>query len=116
MVRQYDVITIGESTIDSFMTIHDASEKAHLDKDAEELCFKFGEKINVERYDFCSGGNATNVAVGLSRLGLQTALCAEIGDDEFSIKIRNNLAQEHIERVLVNQVKGQSSFSVVINF
>jgi ribokinase len=116
MVRQYDVITIGESTIDAFMTIHDASEKAHLDKDAGELCFKFGEKINVERYDFSIGGNATNVAVGLSRLGLKAALCAEIGDDEFSIKIRNNLAKESIERVLVHQVQGPSGFSVIINF
>src|SRR5690348_3448301 len=114
MTRHYDVITVGESTIDAFMTLHDSGDRAHLDKE-EGLCFKYGEKINVERYDFCIGGNATNVAVGLSRQGLKAALCAEIGDDEFSIKIRNNLAQENIERVLVNQVHGASSFSVVIN-
>ncbi len=116
MSRIYDVITIGETTMDAFMTIHDSSEKVNLDKSSGELQFKHGEKINVERYDFSIGGNATNVAVGLSRLGLNAALCSETGDDEFSIKIRNTLASEGIERVLVKQAQGQSSFAVIINF
>jgi len=114
--RQYDVITVGESTIDAFMTLAHAHADAHLDSETNGLCFKFGEKIDVERYDFAIGGNATNVAVGLSRLGLKATLCTEIGDDEFSLKIRNCLATEHVERMLVHQVKGQSNFSVAINF
>lgn len=114
--RHYDVITVGESTIDAYMTLANAHADAHLNNQTGGLCFKFGEKIDVERYDFTIGGNATNVAVGLSRLGLKATLCTEIGDDEFSLKIRNCLAHEHVERMLVHQVKGQSNFSVVINF
>src|SRR5258706_8169382 len=114
MIRDYDLITVGETTMDAFMTLHDSSEKVHLTDG--ELCFRHGEKINVERYDFFMGGNATNVAVGLARLGLKATLCSEIGDDEFSIKIRNSLANEHIERLLMIQTPGQSSFSVIINF
>lgn len=115
MIREYDVITVGETTMDAFMTLHDTHDKYHLTTEGE-LCFRHGEKINVERYDFCMGGNATNVAVGLARLGLKATLCSEIGDDEFSIKIRNSLANEHIERLLMIQTPGQSSFSVIINF
>ncbi|HZE87825.1 MAG TPA: carbohydrate kinase family protein [Methylomirabilota bacterium] len=115
MTRHYDVITMGETTMDAFMTLHDSSEKVHLSEDGE-LCFKHGEKINVERYDFQMGGNATNVAVGLSRLGLKATLVSEIGDDELSIKIRNSLAKEEIERLLMIQTPGPSSFSVIINF
>ena len=114
--RHYAVITVGESTIDAFMTLAHAKADAHLDSGTNGLCFKFGEKIDVDRYDFTIGGNATNVAVGLSRLGVNATLCTEIGDDEFSLKIRNCLATEHVERMLVHQVKGQSNFSVVINF
>ena len=33
-----------------------------------------------------TGGNAANVAVGLSRLGFKTAIVAEIGEDEFAQK------------------------------
>lgn len=116
MARHYDVITVGEATIDAYMTIHDTAARVHFDSEEKELHFKHGEKINVERYDFSIGGNATNVAVGVSRLGLRAALCAETGDDEFSIKIRNTLATENIERVLVNQTHGASNFSVIINF
>lgn len=116
MNRHYNVITVGESTIDAFMTLAHANSDAHLDTQNGGLCFKFGEKIDVERYSFTIGGNATNVAVGLSRLGLKATLCTEIGDDEFSLKIRNVLANEHIERVLVHQVAGPSNFSVIINF
>ena len=116
MTRHYNVITVGESTIDAFMRLAHANADAHLDNENNGLCFRFGEKIDVDRYDFCIGGNATNVAVGLSRLGLKATLCTEIGDDEFSLKIRNVLATEHIERVLVHQVPGPSNFSVIINF
>lgn len=116
LTRHYNVITVGESTIDAFMRLAHANSDAHLDNSKGGLCFRFGEKIDVERYDFTIGGNATNVAVGLSRLGVKTTLCTEIGDDEFSLKIRNVLATEHIERVLVHQVPGPSNFSVIINF
>jgi sugar/nucleoside kinase (ribokinase family) len=116
MNRDYNVITVGESTIDAFMTLAHANSDAHLDSENNGLCFRFGEKIDVDRYTFTIGGNATNVAVGLSRLGLKATLCTEIGDDEFSLKIRNVLATEHVERVLVHQVSGPSNFSVVINF
>lgn len=115
MIRDYDVITVGGVTMDAFMKLHDSHEKYHFDEKTGELCFRHGEKINVERYDFCMGGNAANVAVGLTRLGFKAALCAETGDDEFSIKIRNSLAQENIERLLVIQKPGASNFSVIIN-
>lgn len=114
--RHYQVITVGESTIDAFMTLAHANSDAHLDEKSGGLCFRFGEKIDVDRYDFTIGGNATNVAVGLTRLGIKSTLCTETGDDEFSLKIRNMLATEQIERVLVHQVSGPSNFSVIINF
>lgn len=116
MIRHYNVITVGESTIDAFMTLAHANTSIHLEEETKQLSFRHGEKIDVDRYDFTIGGNATNVAVGLTRLGLKATLCSETGDDEFSIKIRNCLAQERIERLFVNQTHGASNFSVIINF
>jgi sugar/nucleoside kinase (ribokinase family) len=111
----YEVITVGETTIDAFMTINNGDGKYRVDNEHHDYCIRPGQKINVDQYDFFMGGNATNVAVGLSRLGLKVGLCSEIGDDELSIKIRNSLVKESLERLLVKQAPGPSSFSVIIN-
>ena len=116
MIRDYDVITIGATTMDAFMKLDDTHDRYHFDEEKGEICFRHGEKINVARYDFSMGGNATNVAVGLARLGLKATLCSEIGDDEMSIKIRNSLAQENIERLFMIQTPGRTNFSVIINY
>lgn len=112
----YDVITVGETTIDAFMTITDMNKAYRVDNEHHDFCIRPGQKINVDEYDFMMGGNATNVAVGLSRMGLKVGLCSEIGDDELSIKIRNALVKENLERLLVKQTPGASSFSVILNF
>jgi ribokinase len=117
MARHYDVITVGNVRMDAYMNIHDPEKELHKDTEHHGVCFRQGEKIRVDRFDFLLGGNAANVAVGLARLGLKATVCAETGDDEFSIRIRNTLAKENIERLLINQVKGGATkLSVVINF
>jgi ribokinase len=116
-MRDYQVITIGEATIDCFMSLQKMDPQAKIDYGTGNICFKHGEKIDIDKYDFCVGGNATNVAIGLSRLGLTAALCTEIGDDENSLKIQNTLEKENIDRFFVKQTKDcPSNFSVVINF
>lgn len=116
MIREYDVITVGGTTMDAFMTLDDTHDRYHFDSKTGELCFRHGEKINVARYDFSMGGNATNVAVGLARLGFKATICSEIGDDEMSIQVRNSLAKENIERLFMVQVPGRTNFSVIINY
>lgn len=113
----YDVLTIGDAKLDTFLTLTDVHGKVRLDDRTHELCFKHGEKISVEHTYFSLGGNAANVAVGLTRLEAKTAIAAEIGDDEFALKIVNILAREHIDRAFIRQTHGQeSSMSVIINF
>lgn len=114
MAMHLDAICVGEAKIDAFMTLHDATHDAHIE--GPDLCFRYGGKVAVDEYDLLLGGNAANVATGLSRLGLRTTLFAEIGDDELSIRIHNQLAKEHIDRSNIIHTKNQvSSMSVVIN-
>jgi len=103
--------------MDAFMTLPQKDPQYRMDRESHDFCIRHGEKIDVENYTFCMGGNATNVAVGLSRLGIKATLCSEIGDDEFSIKIRNALAKEYIDRLFVIENKDKpSNFAVVINY
>lgn len=116
MIRDYDLITIGEVTIDAFMKLVREGSSIYEDPEKGGICFPNGDKIEVDKYEFSLGGCAANIAVGVNRLGLKSTLCAETGDDEFSIKIRNGLASERIERLFVNQIHGASNFSVIVNY
>lgn len=116
-MNSFDLITIGNATIDAFMTIQDANLHCRIDEKQCELCIRYGEKIMVNSCVFQMGGNAANVAVGLSRLHLKSSLVAEIGDDEFAQKIIKSLAKEQVDTSFLLQTPGtESSFAVGINF
>jgi len=113
----FDIVCIGNAKIDTFLTLDEANHNLRFLKETNELCVKFGEKITVDKAEVLLGGNAANVAVGASRLGLKTALVAEIGVDEFAQKIINTLSVENVDTSSVMQTQGQqSSFSTIINF
>ena len=112
-----DILSVGNATIDVFLTIDEKNPHVKLDEKTNELRFGHGEKIEVKKYDLSIGGNAANVAVGISRLSLKSGLIAEIGNDEFSQKIINSLKNEKVDIELVRQIESEaSSLSVGINF
>lgn len=112
-----DALTVGNATIDVFLTIDETNSHVKLDSQTNELSFGHGDKIEVKKYDLSIGGNAANVAVGISRLGFKSGLVAEIGKDEFSQKIINNLTDENVDLGLVNQIPSEaSSLTIGINF
>jgi sugar/nucleoside kinase (ribokinase family) len=117
MSRNVGVICVGKTTIDQILTLNQLRFKYHLDAKTGDLSFRHGEKIDVEESEFCIGGNATNVAVGLRRLGFEVVLFSEIGDDEFGLKIRSQLEREGIDSANIKRRKHvPSSFSVIINY
>lgn len=108
-----DVITIGGVTIDAFLQI---GQNNAVTVDHSSLCVRSGEKVVVDSCTFSLGGNACNVAVGLSRLGFSASLCAEIGTDEFAQKILNGLQKDHVDTTYLIQTPGAaSSFAMALN-
>lgn len=85
-----DILCVGDCKIDIFLNIPTNNPHFGLDKEKNKLFLSYGEKIYIDRYVLGIGGNATNTAVGVARLGLNTGLCAEIGRDEFSKKFSKN--------------------------
>ncbi|OGH24154.1 MAG: hypothetical protein A3B47_04785 [Candidatus Levybacteria bacterium RIFCSPLOWO2_01_FULL_39_24] len=115
--HDFDVVCVGNAKIDTFLTLHEANSHLRLLEETNELCIKFGEKIAVDKAEILLGGNAANVSVGTSRLGLATAIVAEIGKDEFAQKIITTLSKENVNTEKVSQTKDQqSSFSTIINY
>ena len=113
----FDIICIGDAKLDIFLKIANDNPKCRLDENSNEFCFKHGEKINVEQTNLCVGGNAANVSIGLARLKINSTIAAEIGDDEFSLKVINAIAKENISRGFIKQMHDQeSSISVALNY
>jgi sugar/nucleoside kinase (ribokinase family) len=112
-----DILCIGDSVIDIFLKIPQTDSKVRLDRQNNKLLINYGDKIIIEKYIIGIGGNATNTAVGASRLGLSSGLCVEIGNDGFSQKIISTLKQEGVNTKNVKQDNdNQTSIAVALSF
>ena len=111
-----DILCVGDAKIDIFLNIPADNPHFGLDEKQNKLFLSYGEKIYIDRYVLGIGGNATNTAVGMSRLGLSVGLCAEIGRDEFSRKILEELSQENISTYFISQTNKETSISIGLNY
>ncbi len=116
MVNNIDVLCVGNATIDVFVMLHNL-QKFSYDKFSNNISFPLGEKIPLDEYKLCLGGNACNISVGLSRLGLQASLAAEIGSDEFSKKITNTLKKEKVDQSFIKKDQRQTPyFNIILSY
>lgn len=114
---QYDLITIGDSTIDTFIRIHDATIECDLDKKNCKICIPYGSKVPVDAIAYGIAGNAANVAVGASRLGMNTAIYSNLGNDDQGKRIRDEFLKNGVsEEYVVTSQDKHSNLSVVLTF
>lgn len=113
----FDCVSIGDATMDVFLTIHEAEVLCQKDDKDCQICLRYGEKIPVDSFNRAIGGNAINNSVGLSRLGFKTSLFSVHGDDEIGKTIDNTLLDERVDSSLViRQPDTMSRYSTIINF
>ncbi len=106
MKQKYDLVCIGDVVMDAFITLKEA--KVEWDKKHEhpELEMEFATKIPYESLTVATAvGNASNVAVGASRLGLNTAIITAIGNDHYGTEVTDWYRKEGVstEYVKVNR-------------
>src|SRR3989344_511913 len=77
-----DILAVGDMTTDAFIRVKDASVHCDINRDKCELCLKFADKVPYEFVEVIRAvGNSANAAVSAARLGLKSALMANIGKD-----------------------------------
>lgn len=80
--KDFDLITIGDITTNAFIRLKEAKTICNQNGKRCELALHFGDKVPYESVtEVRATGNSANVAVGAQRLGLQTALVTNVGDD-----------------------------------
>ena len=108
----YDIISIGSSIIDSFIT-----SQAFIVKKSEDgvfLCQTYGEKIDVDEYIVRTGGGGSNTAVGFARMGFRTAVVCELGKDVWADFIIQELHKEFVATNLVITEKNEKTGGSII--
>lgn len=117
---EYDLVSIGDSTIDVFLEVDTADTQANCNIDTEKcvICFPFGSKIPVKKLTRVAAvGNAANNAIGSARLGLKTAIYTVLGSDKDSVEIKEVFQEEGVAGDFVVMESGKrSNFSAVINY
>ena len=114
----FDLISIGDCVIDTFLKLHDADIRCSLNKEECKICIEYGEKIPLEEAPISLvAGNAANNAVGGSRLDLKTAIYVNVGDDDGGERTIKKFKEEKVDTRYVVVNKGmQNNYHTVLNF
>lgn len=114
----FDLITIGDSAIDTFATLLEA--EVELVGGQRKLLLNYGDKVPIEPAVSLVGGNAANAAVGSARLKLKSAIYTNIGnkgDDKDDDRIKNKLKKEGVDvRYLIEDDEFTSNHHIVLTF
>jgi sugar/nucleoside kinase (ribokinase family) len=113
----YDVIAIGDIKLDTFVILDDASVSCELKMPECQLCLEYGAKITVDVVDSQIAGTAPNVAVGLARMNLKTAVMSNMGIDTTYQLAMTKLAEEGVSTKFIRPIKSiPSAYSVILTF
>lgn len=99
--------------VDIFISADNFQFQSHQDE--RWLCQIMGGKQEVTSLQVYTGGAASNVAVGLRRLGFPTAAIAELGQDDFAEIVTHDLKREQVDTsYLIAERKEQTGGSVIL--
>ena len=80
--NNFDFVAVGDTTIDAFIRIKEASVNCDINKENCQICLDYGNKIPYESVAIVPAvGNSANAAVAAARLGLKSAFVGNVGDD-----------------------------------
>jgi 2-dehydro-3-deoxygluconokinase len=111
----FDIISIGDATIDTFLFVHDVEVKEIDGK--QKALLNWGDKLPVDELYKSVAVNAANNAVGSSRLGLKAAFYTVLAHDTGGREIVHKMRKEGVsDRFIVIDDKHGTNASYVLSF
>lgn len=109
----YDVITIGSALVDIF--IKSSTFQFKNENDSVLMCQTYGDKVEIDSLDVLTGGGGSNTAVGFARLGFNTAVVTETGNDPLSRVVMEEFHKEYVTtNYVIQEKKEQTGGSVIM--
>jgi sugar/nucleoside kinase (ribokinase family) len=115
-MKGYDIIAIGDVSSNTFISSAGFHVECHHGREAEDctLCMKFGTKLGVDKLTRTFGGNSGNLAVGMGRLGLKTAIYCIVGDDTRGHDYKAHYKKNKVSTEYV-KMHGDTNTSIILN-
>lgn len=105
-----DFLAIGDTVVDDFIRLKDATVHCSVNNEQCEICMRFGDKIPFESSTILAGvGNSANAAVAAVRLGLKSALMATLGEDKDADLVFEAFAKEGLDTSLISRAPGKAT-------
>lgn len=109
-MKQLDFVAVGDIVTDAFIQLKDAQVNCDIDKDNCKLCVDFGAKIPYESVTVIPAvGNSPNAAVSAYRLGLDSAIVTNMGNDKDGKEMLEQLKKEGVDIQFVSIEEGKKS-------
>ena len=113
----YDVITMGSATLDAFIETDAANilSVCTTDSKREFMAYPYGAKIEIDNFDFQTGGGAVNAATNFSNLGLNASTIVKIGNDTQSENVIRTLNKYGVDvSNLIKSDEYKTGFSIIL--
>lgn len=109
--QQIDVISVGDTVIDDFIRLFEEQGKVEdKGKGDKWLSIPYGMKVPFEKSIVIYGvGNAANAAVNFAKLGLNSSLCTNLGDDERGRQVVRTLNKRDVDTSLIKLQRGKKT-------
>lgn len=109
-MSQIEVLSVGDVVTDAFIKLLDDRAAVTETPEGLVLSMPFGTKIPFERQEVVKGvGNAANAAVNFAKLGLNSGLVSNVGNDGHGRAIIEALDGNNVDTRFVKINKGKKS-------
>lgn len=113
----YELVAVGDCLIDTHVQIDDAALECDLHEKHCRLCLDYGSKIPITDSFQTLGGNAPNVAAGIAKFGLKSAVIGAVGNDTNGEFVLDKMHSLKIDTQFISIDKiNKTRYSVVLNF
>ena len=113
----FDVITIGSATLDAFIETDMASivSVSQMNPKKDFMSYPYGSKIEIDKFDFKTGGGGLNTAMNFAKLGLKTSTILKIGEEHEGKNISSVMKKANVDTSnLIQSKEYTTGFSIIL--
>ena len=105
-----DVLAVGDVVVDNFIKLIDDTAHTYSNEDGKWLSMPYGTKMPFDHSEVIAGvGNAANASVSFARLGLNSGLVSNVGEDQYGRDIIAALKHNGVDTRFVHVNTGKKS-------